>query len=95
MTFLNRTVLEPALAEVDVQAGMITPVLIAFNDEGTGTLKTKRTSVGGTVYGRGGRRTKFESSEDTVYGATARPEQALPYQPKEQMQYTLKRTATE
>jgi len=95
VTFLNRTVLEPALAEVDVAAGMITPVLIAFNDEGTGTVKTRSTSVGGTVYGRRGRRTKIEYSEDTIFGVTARPEQALLYRPKEQMPYTLKQSATE
>ncbi len=86
-TFLNRTVLEPIVAEVNVNDGMVTPVHVEFSDAETSTVETKRTSVGGTVYGRRGRRTKFETSENTIYRAKAMPQTSQPYRPKQQMPY--------
>jgi hypothetical protein len=87
VTFLNRTVVEPALAEVEVNEGMITPVRFAFTEAGTANVKTKSTSIGGTAYGRYGRRTKIETSENQVFQLNAFPEPPQPYRPKQQMSY--------
>jgi hypothetical protein len=87
VTFLNRTVLEPALAEVEVKDGMITPVRMEFTDAGATTVETKSTSVGSTAYGRYGRRTKIETSENLTYRAQAIPETPQAYRLKDQMPY--------
>jgi hypothetical protein len=87
VTFLNRTVLEPTQAEVGVKDGMITPVRIEFTDAEAATVETKETSVGGTAYGRYGRRTKIGSSENPIYQAKALPEPPQAYRLKEQMPY--------
>jgi len=87
VTFRNRAVLEPTAAEVRVEDGMITPVRIQFTDAEAATVKTKETSIGGTVYGRYGRRTKIRSSETLIYQAKAFPEPPQPYRLKQQMPY--------
>ena len=87
VTFLNRTVLEPTLAEVEVKDGLITPVRVAFTAAETTFVETKSTSVGGTAYGRYGRRTKIESSENPTYQAKAFPEPPVAYRLKQQMPY--------
>ena len=87
VTFLNRTVLEPTQAEVEVTDGMITPVRVEFTDAEAATVATKETSVGGTAYGRYGRRTKIGSSENPIYQAKAFPEPPQAYRLKQQMPY--------
>jgi hypothetical protein len=87
VTFLNRTVLEPALAEVEVKDDMITPVRMEFTDAEASTVETKSTSVGSTAYGRYGRRTKIGSSENPIYRVTASPQPPQAYRLKEQMPY--------
>jgi len=66
---------------------MITPVDVEFSIAEAGTVETKSTSVGGTVYGRRGRRTKIETSENAIYRAKALPQPSQPYRPKQQMPY--------
>ena len=85
--FPNRTVLDPAETEVEVKDGMITPVRVTFSAADTTIVKRKTTSVGGTAYGRYGRRTKIEGSEHQNYQAVASPEPPQAYRPKEQMPY--------
>lgn len=87
VTFLDRAVLEPTAAEVKVEDGMITPVRIQFADAESASVKTKETSVGGTLYGRYGRRTKIGSAETLIYQAKAFPEPPQTYRPKQQMPY--------
>jgi hypothetical protein len=87
VTFLNRTVPEPALADVEVKDGMITPVLMQFSDAGATTVQTKSTSVGSTAYGRYGRRTKIDSSENLTYNVRALPQPPQAYRLKQQMPY--------
>jgi hypothetical protein len=85
--FLNLTVVAPALAEVEVKDGMITPVLLELSAAGKTTVQTKDTSIGSTAYGRYGRRTKIESSENGTYRAKAIPQPVQAYQVKQQMPY--------
>jgi len=87
VSFLNRVIEGPSDIELLVQDGKITPVLISLVDAGTAMVKTKETSVGGTAYGRYGRRTKFSTSETRSYRLSAVAGQPIPYQTKEQMPY--------
>jgi hypothetical protein len=75
-------VLEPALVEVEVKDGMITPVRLELTEAGVTTLETKQTRVGSTAYGRYGRRTKIESSETPTYRVRAFPQPPQPYRLK-------------
>ena len=87
VTFTNRVVQEPGLVEVEVKDGLITPVHVQLTEAGTAAVQTKRTSVGGTAYGRYGRRTKFGSGESTLYRVSAAADEPTPYQLQEQMPY--------
>jgi hypothetical protein len=87
VTFMNCALREPGLVEVDVKKGMITPVRVKLTEAGETTVETKQTSIGGTAYGRYGRRTKFSSDEATTYRVAAEAKPAMPYQVKEQMPY--------
>ena len=85
--FTNRAVREPGLVEVEVKDGMITPVHVALISGGTTQVETKQTSVGGTAYGRYGRRTTVSSDESNMFRISAEAEPSVPYQVKEQMPY--------
>jgi len=85
--FQNRAVLEPMETEVDVENGLITPVRVAFKAGGISIIESKSTSIGSTAYGRYGRRTKIESSQNPTYEAMAFPEPPVAYRLKEQMPY--------
>jgi hypothetical protein len=84
---MNCALREPGLVEVDVKKGMITPVRVKLTEAGETTVETKQTSIGGTAYGRYGRRTKFSSDEATTYRVAAEANAPLPYQVKERMPY--------
>jgi len=83
----NRVVREPGLVEAEVKDGLITPVHVALISDGATQVETKQTSVGGTAYGRYGRRTTISSDESTMYRVSAEAEPSVPYQVKEQMPY--------
>jgi hypothetical protein len=87
VTFMNCVVREPGLVEVEVKDGMITPVRVQLTEAGETTVQTKRTSVGGTAYGRYGRRTQFNNDEAATYRVSAEANAPMPYQVKERMPY--------
>ena len=87
VTFLNRVVREPAIAEVDVKDGMITPVRVVLAGDGTALVQRKEQRLGGTAYGRYGRRTKISNNETAMYGLSAVAAPPVAYQLKEQMPY--------
>ena len=65
---MNRVIRGPGLVEVEVKDGMITPVACQpWSPTATTQVETKQTSVGGTAYGRYGRRTTISSDESTMY----------------------------
>jgi hypothetical protein len=85
--FLNLALVAPALAEVEVKDGMITPVLIELSAAGETTVQTKDTSIGSTAYGRYGRRTKIVSEKNATYRAKASAQPVEAYRLKQQMPY--------
>jgi hypothetical protein len=87
VTFMNCVVREPGLVEVEVKDGMITPVLVQLTEVGETMVQTKQTSVGGTAYGRYGRRTTFSSDEAPTHRVSAEASASMPYQVKERMPY--------
>jgi hypothetical protein len=66
---------------------MITPVRVQLTEAGETTVQTKQTSVGGTAYGRYGRRTKFSNDEAATYRVSAEANASMPYRVKERMPY--------
>jgi hypothetical protein len=82
VTFLNRVVREPGLVDVEVKAGMITPVRVQLTAAGESSVQIKRTNPGGTAYGRFGRRTKFRYEETAMYRVSAEAQPPVPYQSK-------------
>lgn len=87
ISFLNRVIAGPALVEVEVRDAQVTPVRVELVAAGKTTVESKRTSVGGTAYGRYGRRTRINSSESATYRVSASPQPSQPYRPKQQMSY--------
>ena len=87
VTFLNRVVLEPAIVQVEVKDGMITPVRIVVTAEGTALVQTSEKQRGATAKGRFGRRTKFSSDETSTYRLSAEAGASVPYQARERMPY--------
>jgi len=92
ITFLNLAVVEPALVEVDVEAGRITPVLVELVQVGVSTVRTKQTSMGGTMRGGYGRRTRLIDSQTGIYRVTATPQPQQAYRVKQEMPYRPKST---
>lgn len=87
VSFLNRVIVEPALLEVEVQEGRITPVRIILTESGVTAVQTRQTSRGGTAYGHYGRRTKIASHETRAYRLTALPQETQPYQIRQHVPY--------
>jgi hypothetical protein len=84
---MNRPVVEPALVEVEVKDGLITPVHVELTKAGATTVETKEGSVGGTAFGRYGRRTRISSEESAMYAIAAVAGPPVAYGPKERMPY--------
>ena len=89
VTFLNHVILKPGVADVEVRDGMVTPVTVTLLPAGTVLVETERTQVGGTYYGRYGRRTKISSNEAVSYEVSAEPQPPVSFQPKARMPYAV------
>lgn len=89
VTFLNHAILVPGVADVEVQDGMVTPVTVTLLPAGTALIETKSGQVGGTYYGRYGRRTKISNTGAVSYEVSAEPQPPVPFQPKAQMPYAV------
>ena len=87
ITFLNRVISDPALIEVEVRDGQVTPVEMTLTATGTAFVRTEEQRRGGTARGRYGRATKVASDESQMYRVTATLQTPRPYQLKEQMPY--------
>ncbi len=87
LTCLNRVTSGPAEIELEVANGKITPICVSFAGAGTAMVETKKASVGGTVYGRYGRRTKIRDNEEAMYQISATASEPVPYRVKGEMPY--------
>ena len=84
---LNHATEGPEEVEVAVGDGAITPVRVELREAGSTLQENRNVSVGGTAYGRYGRRTRITSDETKSYEVSATPESPVPYRVKEAMPY--------
>ena len=87
VTFLNRVISDTATAEVHVQDGMVTPILVTLRPTGTAVVQSKSIEAGTTFYGRFRRRTNTRQTESVNYKIIAEPQSPLPYRREELMPY--------
>lgn len=87
--FMNVFIRTPAVVEVEVVEGKIVPVEVVLKADGTADVQRKEVRLGSTARGRYGRSTKYTSSEQGMYEASARALPPLPYAVQEQMPYAI------
>jgi hypothetical protein len=87
VTYLNRAVIRPADIQLEVEDGRITPVCLSLKQAGSAEVETAETSIGDTLYGTFGRRTKVSSYEEGTYRLMAIAAEPVAYQPKAKMPY--------
>ena len=87
ITFLNRAVTTPALLDVAVKEGQITPVLVTLRELGKVTARGEETSFRTTLRGVG-QATDVDERPATLYEVAATAEQPIPYAPKETLAYS-------
>jgi hypothetical protein len=85
ITFLNRAIPEPGVANVVVEDGKITPVRVTLVETGTTIIESKEVRVGGTFYGRLGRTTRIRAGEGTTFGVETETQKPISYRPKERI----------
>ena len=85
VNFLNRSIPEPAFADVLVGDGKVTPVRITLVETGKTIVENREARVGGTFFGRTGRSTRIRAREGATFRIEAQAHETIPYQPKENM----------
>jgi hypothetical protein len=85
ITILNTTISGPAIVQVQVVDGQLTPVQVRLSEEGTTRLERAHTQVPG----RYTRRTKITAEETQTFRIDANVLPPMPYCPKEQVPYAL------
>jgi len=87
ITFLNKAVSIPALLDLTVEDGRITPVLVTLQETGTITARGEQTSFRTTLRGVG-QATDLQDRPATLYEISASAEPPRPYWPKEALAYS-------
>ena len=87
LSILNRAVREPALVDVEIQDGRITPVAVQLVPDSATQVQHKENRAGATAGNRYGIKTKYSSTESTLFRLTAGVEPSTPYRVKEQTSY--------
>ena len=87
VTIMNHAVREPGLVAVEIQDGQITPVNVRLVPDGVTEMQHKENRVGAIAGNRYGMRTKYSSTESTLFRLVLEPEPPTPYRVKEQTSY--------
>jgi len=74
-------------ADNGLEDGLITPVNVRLIPDGTTQVQIKEQRVGGTAKGRYGWKTKYSSTETTLFQLRAEAEAPMSYRVKEQTTY--------
>lgn len=90
ITFLNRVITKPALVDVEIENGKITPLAVTLTESTPTTVVSKQTIIGGSPSLRGGRQNRVNTDETVMYDISAVSATRVSYQPKEQMPYAQK-----
>jgi hypothetical protein len=92
LTCLDQATTGPVDIEVEVEDGKITPVRVTMRKAGTTEAETEETSIGGTLYGRYGRRTKIIGDEQVMFQVSANSGPPVAYRLKAEMPYAQARS---
>lgn len=87
VTFLNQAIEKPVEFKVDVQEGMVTPVLVRLEEAGTTSVQTREYRAGPTYGGKYGKRTKHGAYEGQMFRIKTDVHEPVLYRTKEQMPY--------
>jgi hypothetical protein len=87
VTILNRAVREPGLVAVEIQDGLVTPVDVRLLPDGVTLVQHKENRVGAIAGSGYGMRTKYSSTESTLFQLALEAEPSTPYRMKEQTSY--------
>jgi len=77
----------PAVVDVEVENGMVTPVHLSLIPEGTGRVERKEQQLRATAKGYYGRASKIHTDQSAIFRITAETSAPLPYQVKERTAY--------
>ena len=86
VTFLNRAVTDPALANVVVENGKITPVRVTLVETGGALIETRQERMGAS-YARTGRSTRVRATEGATFRVEAKAQAPVSFRPKESMPF--------
>jgi len=84
---LNTAISKPATVQVQVVEGQLTPIQVRLAEEGTTQIDRKHTPLPGNYT----RRTKITADETQTFRLEADVLASVPYRPKEQMPYALRK----
>jgi len=84
---LNYLTQGPAVVEVEVKDGMVTPVHLNLIPEGTGTVERKEEQLRATAKGYSGRAIKIHKDQSVMFRITAEVSPPAPYEVKERAVY--------
>jgi len=87
VTIMNRAVRGPGLVAVEIQDGRITPVAVRLVPDGVTQVQHKEKQIGAIAGSRYGMRTRYSSTESTLFRLAAEAEPPTPYRMKEQTSY--------
>lgn len=84
---LNNFTREPAVVEVEVKDGMVTPVHLSLIPDGTGTVVRQEHQVRMTARGYPGHAVNIHKDESVIFRIAAEASAPVPYQVKERTVY--------
>jgi hypothetical protein len=87
VAFLNRAIKLPAVLNVAVQPGMVTPVKVELRQGEVGAYQTREMRYGPTARGHYGRIYQTRSKTGSASIVTAQASSSIDYHPKEEMPY--------
>ena len=82
VTFLNRVIMQPAVLDVTVHDGQITPVQVTLTEADTVSVSTRQETMGRGARGYYGRRYEFGSYDTKSFKLTAVAQPPKAYTPK-------------
>ena len=87
VTLLNQVITVPAILEISVEDGRITPIQFTLVPAGETEVETRERSTGSTYAGRYGRRTKIGSYDAQMYQLSPTVGQSQNYLQQKRMPY--------
>ena len=87
VTIVNRVTSAPAVVEVEIQDGLITPVAFALTAEGVAKVQSRDEGMRNSVKGRYAWKTKYGTKESITFQVATQVGAPISYKAKEWMAY--------